>query len=181
MELKFGNQYIIQFKGLKEGKHPFSFDITKPFFEEYQVLEVVDGRISVEVVLNKKSQHMELDIRIDGFVNVQCDRCLDYFDLPIDYEEKIYVKFSDQPLNNIDNIIELHPNEYELNLKQYLFESIGLSIPYKKVHPENKNGKAGCNKEMISKLEALRSSGEQHNDDIDPRWDKLKNIIVNKN
>lgn len=180
MKLKLGNQYIIQFKGLKEGKHPFNFEINKPFFEEFQVLEAADGKLSVEIILNKKSQHLELDIQITGFVNVQCDRCLDYFDLPIAYKEKIYVRFSEQPLDNNDNIIELPPNEYELNLKHYLFESVGLSIPYRKVHPEDKKGMTSCNKEMISKLEALKSSDE-HNNDIDPRWDKLKNIIVNKN
>ncbi len=179
--MNLGNEYIIRFKGLKEGKHPFNFELKKPFFEEFRVLEAADGRLFVSIMLDKKSQHMELDIDINGFINVQCDRCLDYFDLPIKYIGKVYVKFSEESFEDSDDIIVLHPDDYELDIKQYLFESVGLSIPYKKIHPEDERGFSGCNSEMIDKLENLKSKGKKNDDYTDPRWDKLKNINVNKN
>ena len=149
--MKFENQYIIHFKGLKEGVHDFEFVIDKPFFEEFEHLEVPEGKVSVKVTLSKKTGFMELELALSGLIRVQCDRCLDYFALPVEYVGQLLVKFGDAEETD-DEVIFLDPEEHRLELKQTLYECISVSIPYRKVHPDLPNGDSGCNPEMIKKL-----------------------------
>ncbi|MBN2350861.1 MAG: DUF177 domain-containing protein [Bacteroidales bacterium] len=176
--MKFGNQYIIPFKGLNEGKHEFVFEANHKFFEEYNALEVTNGNVKIQVSLTKKTQLLELDFFLEGTIEVQCDRCLDYFSLPISYKSNLFVKFGEEDFSNDIDILILPPNEHELNIAQYIYECIGLSIPYKKIHPPDSSGRSGCNPEMIKKLEQFEI---KNTDIIDPRWEKLKNIFDNKN
>jgi hypothetical protein len=150
--LKIENQYIIHFKGLKEGVHDFSFAIGKPFFEAHPRLEIPDGSVSVSVQLVKKNNFMELFIRLSGELQVQCDRCLEYFPLPLMFDGHLVVRFSETEKEPDDEVIFLHPEESQLGLAHYLYECISLSLPMRKVHPDEPGGNPGCDPEMLKRL-----------------------------
>jgi uncharacterized protein len=153
--LKFEDQYIIQFKGLKEGVHLFEFILGKPFFEAFPNLEVPDGKLLTVVSLTRKSAFLDLDIRISGSIEVQCDRCLELFNMDVDYTGHLVVRFSEREEEGDDELIILHPEEYRLDLKHYLYECISVSLPYRKVHPDLPGGVSGCDPEMLNKLKTL--------------------------
>lgn len=151
--MKIENQYTIQFKGLKEGVHDFSFLIEKPFFEFFEYLTIPDGKVAVQVVLNKNSTFMELAIRLNGEIQVQCDRCLEYFGFPVDFSANLVVRFSETEKENDDEVVFLHPDDHQLSLMHYLYECLSLSIPIRKIHPELPDGESGCDPEMLKKLD----------------------------
>jgi len=151
--LKFDAQYIIQFKGLKEGVHEFAFSINKPFFEAFEYLAVPEGHVDVTVVLDKKSTFLDLDVDLKGEMLVQCDRCLDYFSLPLEYRGHLIVRFSETAMESDEEVMWIHPDEYELDLRHYLYECLSLSIPIRKIHPDLPNGEPGCDPEMLEKLD----------------------------
>jgi uncharacterized metal-binding protein YceD (DUF177 family) len=150
--LKFENQYIIQFKGLKEGVHNFEFTLGKAFFAEFEFLEVPDGKVHARIVLTRNPTFMDLDINLNGSIQALCDRCLGYFDLDVDYIGHLVVRFSEQEKEGDDEIIFLHPDEHQLDLKHYFYECISVSIPYRKVHPDLRDGQPGCDPDMLKKL-----------------------------
>lgn len=178
--LKIRNQYIVPFGGLKEGLHHFDFEVTDEFFEVYSALEIKSGHLNVGIDLLRKTTLLTFDILIQGVVSVRCDRCLDYYEQYIRYDGKLFVKFSerDKNNNNTDDVIILSPGEHELDLKHYIYESISISMPYKRIHPE-KNGVSLCNSEMLKYLEhQAESSDNQEENHI---WDKLKELLETKN
>jgi len=150
--LKIENQYIIHFKGLKEGVHDFSFAVGKPFFESYEHLEIPDGHVDVQVELTRKVNFLELAVVLNGEIQVQCDRCLEYFGLPVSYNGHLVVRFSDTEKEPDDEVIFLHPEDSQINLKHYLYECISLSIPIRKVHPDLPDGASGCDPDMLKRL-----------------------------
>lgn len=150
--MKIENQYIIQFKGLKEGIHVFLFTLDKPFFEAFEYLAVPDGKVEVRVELVKKPGHMELTVDLSGEIQVQCDRCLEYFPLLVVYTGRLVVKFSETVKEPDEEVIFLHPDDYQLDLKHYLYECLSLSVPIRKVHPDLPDGTPGCDQEMLKKL-----------------------------
>jgi uncharacterized metal-binding protein YceD (DUF177 family) len=178
--LKLVNQYIIPFSGLKEGDHKFTFGFNRAFFEKYSALEARDGEIEAVVWLEKKPSMLNLDINLKGKLEIQCDRCLDYFDMPLHYEGHIVVKFSDDVRTGTDEIWILPPNSFELDMEQYFYECIGLCIPIQRIHPENENQTSACNQEMMKLLESHRNTHKE-NENIDPRWIKLKELLNNTN
>lgn len=162
-------KFIIPFIGLSLGKHQYHYDIDDSFFQEFEHSEIKQGNLGVSLVLDKQSTMLILDFAITGFVNVMCDRCLDNFNMKLNTEQRLFVKFGEETREETDEIVVFSTNEYEIDVAQYIYEYIILSLPYSRIHPEGE-----CDPEVIKKLEELKINKEEKN--IDPRWDILKNI-----
>ena len=176
--MKLVNQYIIPFKGLHEGEHEFSYEIGEAFFEEYSSLEIRTGALQVNVLLNKKSNFLELSVSLIGRMEIQCDRCLEYFTFPLSYSGDLFVKFKETPEEPDDKVIFLHPSDDLLDLEQFFVDCIGLSLPIQKFHPDNDDETSGCDIEMLEKLDELAYKDSSEKEEaIDPRWVKLKDLL----
>jgi uncharacterized metal-binding protein YceD (DUF177 family) len=170
-------QFVIPFKGLSSGKHDFVFDIDDKFFDAFTESEINKGKVHVEVLLIKSVTMLELIFSLEGSVYVMCDRCLDDFDLSISYNTNLFVKFGETTEEQTDEIIVLSQNEFEIDLTQYIYEYIHLSLPYRRLHPDDDNGKSTCNKDMIKKLEEYLMDEKVKTPD--PRWNDLNNLLNN--
>lgn len=177
--MKLINQYIIPFAGLVEGKYEFKFDFREKFFKKHKVLEASGGEVEALVILEKKTDMLKLESQMKGALDIQCDRCLETFSYPIIYNASLIIKFGDNTDESTDEIWVLNPNKYELNLEQYFFECISLSLPIQRIHPEDLNGNSGCNSEMLNILNTHKESLFVEDKENDPRWDKLKDLLNN--
>jgi uncharacterized metal-binding protein YceD (DUF177 family) len=177
--LKLVNQYIIPFTGLKEGEHVFNFDFREEFFKKYDVLEAIGGEVKAEVFLLKKPNMLRLENQLRGNLKVQCDRCLELFSYPLFYSGSLIVKFGLNAEDSTDEIWVLNPDENEIDLEQYFYECISLSLPIQIIHPDTPAGNSGCNPEMLNILETQINITSGKNKESDPRWDKLKDLLNN--
>ncbi len=173
-------EYVIQFVGLGVGLHEFKFEVGDTFFKDFEYSEIKRGNIIIDLKLLKQSQMMVLEFEISGTVKAECDLCTGEFDLPINGTQKLIVKVGGSDTGNEDDdIITIAANEHELDLAQYIYEYITISLPSKRVHPLDKKGKSTCDKEVLKKLEDFIIEEEKEEKKIDPRWDDLKNIKLN--
>lgn len=170
--MKPNRQFIIPFRGLATGSHKFAFEIGDKFFDDFEESEISKGKVLVNVDLNKMANMLELDFKLSGSVVVTCDRCLDEFDMPVSFETILYVKFGDTTHEQTDEILIISHAEGELDLAQYIYEYIHLSLPYKRIHPNDKKGKSLCNKDMLKKLNKY-VSGEHSDNSLN----NLKNLL----
>ncbi len=166
------SDYLISFKGLKQGEHHFDYDIDKKFFDLFTYDDYLDANIQADVTLVKKSTLMELTFHIKGNVLVNCDLSGEEFNQPIEGTLDIIVKFGEK-FNNDDEVILILPHEsHSLDVAQYIYETTILSTPIKRVHPGVLDG--SLKSEALEKLKELENKKEEK---IDPRWDKLKGLI----
>jgi uncharacterized metal-binding protein YceD (DUF177 family) len=171
------SQYNIAFKGLALGKHVFEFVVDDKFFAEFDASIVDEGLVNVKVTLEKQSSLMTFWFDIKGTVSVQCDRCLEMYDQPIENHERVFVRLGERENIEGDDLIWVSTNDYQLNVAQLIYEFIGLAIPIKKVHPEDENGNSTCDPEMIEKLNKyIVREDEQEN----PVWKDLKKLLDNE-
>ncbi|MBI5218312.1 MAG: DUF177 domain-containing protein [Bacteroidia bacterium] len=168
------DKYVISYRGLKEGEYDFSFDIDNVFFKQFDASEISEAAVGAKITLYKKAHLIHLTFDLKGTVKVECDRCLGMFDMPVKYEGNLYIKFGDVYQEESDEIIIVPNHEAEINVAQYLYEFICLSIPYRRVHPD-KNGKNTCNREMIGKIEELSSDKKETN--INLKLKELKKLL----
>jgi hypothetical protein len=91
--------------GLKVGKHHFEYQISNAFFEVFDYDEFESSDIKVNVVLEKKSTMLELVFKHEGTVNVPCDLTSEDFDLPIQGEMKLLVRFGDTYNNDNEELV----------------------------------------------------------------------------
>ncbi len=73
-------EYLIQFVGLKPGKHQFDYQIDNSFFLHFEYNEFNSSNLQVELLLEKKQTLLELHFKHKGTVNVPCDLTNEDFD-----------------------------------------------------------------------------------------------------
>jgi uncharacterized protein len=171
-------QYIIYFSGLKEGNHDYHFDIDKSLFLEYGVDEITDAKVAIDVVLIKKSNHLAFSFEINGIVATFCDRCLSSLNLEIHDSQNLYVNFGEitSDVTDVDDTMILARAEDKIDLAKHFYDYLVLNLPIKKIHPDDEDGNSTCDQEMLKKLEEYQSR-EADDEETDPRWDKLKNLL----
>ena len=177
------NEFLIPFIGLKLGKHQFEYQINKAFFESFDYDEFESADIKVSVVFDKKSTMLELNFKHKGTIHVPCDLTNEMFDFPIKGKLKVIVQFGEEYNDDNDELLILPHGEHEINISQIIYEMIALSIPFRKVHPGVKDGT--LDSEALRKLNELRveeikEENKNTEDNIDPRWDKLKQLLTDK-
>jgi uncharacterized protein len=168
------SKYDIAYKGLKEGRHKFEYQIDDAFFELFEGSLVQKSNVAAEVILEKRSTILILLFKIEGTLELTCDRCLENYDQPVKKTAEIFVKFGEEKFDDGDDVICVSPEEYHLNVAQLLYEYTVLSIPAKHVHPDDKNGNRTCNKEMIEQIKKYSTSANEETHD--QRWDILKKL-----
>jgi uncharacterized protein len=164
----------IPLNGLKEGSHSFDFEIGKEFFEKIEESEVKEGSLIAHILVEKRTSHSDVLIKISGTVRISCDRCLEMFSQPVKCENKLLVKFGKRLEDSDPDIISVPTDEHELDLQQHIYEFIHLALPIKRVHPNDKKGRSTCDPVMLKKLDELIIDEET---DSDPRWDELKKLM----
>lgn len=174
-------QYTIPFVGLKDGTHKFQYQINNTFFEEFQYTEFNKTDIQVDIDFVKKSTLLELLFTIKGTVTIPCDVTSELYNQEISGDFKLIVKFGPEYNDENEEILVLPYEEYQVNVAQYIYELVVLSIPTKRVHPDVLNGT--MESETLKKLKELEINKEKpvEEETTDPRWDKLKDLLTGKN
>lgn len=173
--------FTIQFVGLKAGKHHFEYLIKNTFFEYFEFDDFNESNINTEVILDKKSTFLEFHFKISGTVNVNCDLSNEPFNQEIIGNFDLVVKFGDEFNDDNEEILIIPHGEYEINIAQYIYELIVLSVPTKLIHPGIKDGT--LKSDILDKLEELSPKAADQKENVektDPRWDTLKKLLTDK-
>ena len=156
--------YTIPYKGMKEGSHTFKWSVGGDFWKARPEGGILGGEIEVEALLEKGvTGAMRLEVGMTGSVTVPCDRCLEDCSLPVSYRGKLAVKVSDQEHPFEGDIMWLSPGESAIDLEQYIYESVVLSLPLQRVHPEDVHGQPLCNPAMLERFKIVT---EEEFDDL---------------
>lgn len=169
--------YNIQFSGLTEGIHFFDFSADKLFFACFENSDLKEGNIHIRVELEKRSTYLRLDFNIEGEVELICDRCLEKYFQIIQGNYPMFVKFTDVPAEDSDEVIFLQHGDYQVNVAKLIYEFIVLSVPIRHVHPDDENGNSLCDPEMLKKIDKYRAPETENK--VDPRWNDLRKLIGN--
>ncbi len=159
------NRYKIAYKGLESGSYSFDFKVDNAFFKEFEMIAasaseeqessdlILGGACDVTVDLMRSETFLRCGVSIIGSVEVECDRCLEPCSVAVDFEDEFTVKFSDSPELSGEwdgEVMWLPTGEGELDIAQYIYESIILDLPYQRVHEQGE-----CNPEMISRFKEI--------------------------
>lgn len=166
-------QFDIPFVGLKNDIHKIKYDIDARFFNLYEESPIKDAKLEVELELDKKSSFFILNFKVDGTVNVPCDRCLELFDYELLTDFTIIVKFEEREdkVGTEEDVLYLTRSESHLNVADIIYDYILINIPIQIFHSNDENGVSQCNPKVLEKLKLKKETEE-----IDPRWANLSKI-----
>ncbi|MDT0606348.1 YceD family protein [Croceitalea rosinachiae] len=176
MKLK---EFFIPFSGLKLGRHEFEYKIENKFFESFGYQEFNATSIALKAELNKMNTMMELDLRADGTINIDCDLTNEPYEQAISSDLQLVIKFGEEYNDEDDEILIIPHGEHQLYIAQYVYEMLVLAVPHKRVHPGVLDGT--LQSEALDKLEELElKETKEEKEDTDPRWDGLKKLLTDK-
>lgn len=171
--------YSVNIVGLANKVHHFEFEVGNDFFSQYGTNLITEGALRANVDLDKRETFIEAVFHISGIVKVVCDRSLDVFDQPIKARKKLMFKYGDANEELSDEIVMIHRETDSLELGQYIFEFTALELPMKKLHPRYRNEEEDDMDQegkIIYSSKPAPDEAEPGNEDIDPRWEKLRKL-----
>ncbi len=170
-------EFKLRISGVELGKHSFSIDCDNRFFELAEIPDLQEGLVKLQIEMEVFEKMITLDFHFDGFVMLPCDRCLEPVRIDLDFDEHLVVKLVPllEETQEEEDMWIVNENEYELDVFHYVYEAITLALPIRIIHPDDENGNSTCNPEILKKLEELTNPVPKE-DEIDPRWEALKNI-----
>lgn len=173
--------YTLPLNGLAQGRTVFDWKAGKEFFEAFDNADILSSALDVHVTVEKSGRYIGIDLDIEGYVTVPCDRCLEDLDLPVSAAPRFSVKFGEAPQEQAEDpkegereILYLPSSDADLDLSQLIYDFVNLSLPLQRVHPEG-----GCNPEMVKYL-GHEESSPQVPDGGDNPFAALKGLFDGK-
>lgn len=180
---------MIPFVGLKLGTHEFEFEVNDSFFNLMEFSIIEKGTIKVTLQLEKKETMMNAHFSAVGIVETLCDRCDTPMELPVEGDFSVVYKFGFEESED-EALIVLHPETFELDVRNAIYELVTILLPPRVVHKPGE-----CDEEMIALVQQYIINPEDDEDEDDweddeeeqipgieefdpkdPRWGILKNL-----
>ena len=144
--------YNIEFAGLSQGTHRFSYEIGEEFFDCFEHSEVIYGAISLDLTMEKESDMLVIDFVFKGWVELDCDICLKPYRQPVKHDHRLYVKFGIDFSEQSEDVIVIPSEARHFDIAHYVYEFIHLNLPIKRVHTGDGQEGSECDKEMLDKV-----------------------------
>lgn len=167
-------EYIIPFKGLKNGVHNYSFDVDHAFFKNFEMSRIQKANFNVELHFEKRDNIMDLHFNVSGKFESECDRCLKPIQLPLDFHDQLVLKISEEPFED-DEIITIDPKQSQIDLSVEIYEMIHVHLPLINVKNCEEENYKDCDPAYV-KYVSNHSSGE---DSKNPAFDVLNKLKFN--
>ncbi len=165
---------------LQNKSYDFDFAVDDSFFQAFDDSLISKGKAAVKTTLKKSETFIEVNIQIDGIVELICDRSLENFDYPLSVGQDLIFKFGEEEKELDDFMMQITKNTTHINLAQFIYEFISLSIPMKKLHPRFMNLDEAQEEDGLIYSSDNKAADNQadeaspgNDDGIDPRWKKL--------
>lgn len=145
------NFLLIALNGLPSGKTVFEGRLGKEFFVEFGNSEILDADVKTMVTVDKSGSYIGIDMMLEGYVTVECDRCLEDLVLPVSRTVLLEVKFgigeAQEQQDGEREVLYLSQDNTELDLSLTAYDYVCLSLPLQRHH-----GEGGCNPETLKHL-----------------------------
>ena len=171
------DNFIIPLNGLTAGKNEFFLHAGKEFFDSFDNEEIFDADLQIRILVEKSGRYIGVDCDIEGVVTVECDRCLEMLDMPVDVQVRLSVKFGEEEASEIGQetereVIFVKEDEAELDMSQIIYDYACLALPMQRVHEDGE-----CDPEAM-KYYGLRAEpdGSAEEDGENP-FSALKNMF----
>jgi len=169
--------FDIQIYKLGNKQHEYDFSVNTDFFSKFEGELVESGEVKINLLLDKRENLMELDFEFSGYLDLISDRSLEAFQYPIDISKKLLYKYGEEEQELEEDVMVITKNTQVINVGHFIYETIALQIPLKKLHPDEIEEDEEHN-EYVYIDDAEEEIEEEES--IDPRWAALKKLNKKK-
>ena len=173
------SKYCIDIINLKNQEYQYEFEIDSSFFNQFEESEIKKGSLNCFIILHKTESFIETNFKIQGQVELECDRSLEKFDHLIKLKRKMVFKFGDEDKEINDEVELISRNRQNIDMSQYIYEFISMGVPMKKLHPKYDTENDISDGQLFYSSNSDNSQSADSEEEIDPRWETLKKLKNN--
>ena len=175
-QINMGENFIIPLSGLAAGQTDFLWKVGKEFFESFDNTEILEAEIVARVVVEKSGRYTGVDCEVEGSVTVECDRCLEALELPVNTSISLSVKYgegesSSDPHEGEREVVFVSEDDAQLDMSQIVYDYICVSLPMQRHHDEGE-----CDPDTVRYLGNQSEKTVESLDENNP-FAALKNIF----
>ena len=176
LRVSMNDKFIIPLNGLTAGENHFFWQAGKEFFDSFENSEILDAHLDTDVRVEKSGRYIGVDCDVRGEIKVECDRCLDELEFPVDVEIMLSVKYgdeesSDEPQEGEREVLFVPEDSAELDMKQIIYDYVCLSLPMQRVHEDGE-----CNPDTMKYYGAEVTGISEENEGENP-FSALKSLF----
>ncbi|MDH3005023.1 MAG: DUF177 domain-containing protein [Candidatus Shikimatogenerans sp. JK-2022] len=129
---------------LLDNNEKFKFYINKKFFKlfiyNYNKEDFLNPKINILLVKKKKNNLFIFKFHFIGEITLICDISYNKFLFKINKKKILNIIFSNNKyIDETENYLIIPLNYRKINIAQYIYDSIILMLPLKKIDPKIKN------------------------------------------
>lgn len=189
MDKVFERKYSVDVPKLRHGLNEEKFTVDRSFFEAFEFSPIQEGRVQVQVMIDKSSTHLDAKFHFQGEITLECDRCLEPYPHNLDFETRIVYSFDEELEFDTDEVVLIEESTPTIFFAQDFYDFIVLQIPIRRVPEASVHL---CAPEVLSLLgmnsdgspkepEPVEEELEGEEDTKDPRWNALKRLKDQEN
>ena len=142
--------YDIPLETLKAGVHQFDYKLDDGFFAAFETDLIERGTFTAQVEIERVRSQFNLVVRYAGAAGVDCHRCLEPFEFPLEGEDEVVIKYDGAAgVREDDDVVYVPFGTETYNVARLLFESIGVALPISMTHDD---AGLACDPEMLKYL-----------------------------
>ena len=156
------NFLLVDLNGLTSGERLWSGALDGKFFVSFGNTEILDADVSVEIKARKNEAKVLVDILMKGSLTVNCDRCLEELQIPVESEALLEVRHEGRTETAPEDdreLVFIGVEETELDLSQVVYDYLCLSLPIQR-HQED----VQCTLQVLKYLNSGKSDERPEND-----------------
>lgn len=143
--------YSLPYLGMKDGFHKYYFKAENQFFTHFENSLIKEGEFEIELEVDKRGYISDFLFNISGKAKVICDRCLADIRIPVSGNFTLHGKISNTDEGDAE-VIYIKPDQSHIDLSQYIYEMICLSLPLLNVYGCEIENPRVCDDGVLSKL-----------------------------
>jgi len=179
--MNYRRTFDIAFVGLKPGIHEYEYNVADKFFTEYGEQDFKNCTAQIKLSLDKQNGFMLLRFEVGGKLELSCDRCGNHLPLDLWDEFRIMVKMVDDAdvMNNQEedpDVYYISRGESHINVSDWIYEFINLSIPMQRMCDEEEIGGPYCNKEVLAMLKKMDVQNSVPTNPLSKGLEKFKDL-----
>ncbi len=174
------NYFNLAFVKLSNGEHQLSYEVNDSFFEYFGNQEISGASVTFLASIIKSDSMLIIDLQGTGTLVSTCDRCLNSVRFSVRPDFRVIAHMNSSEVETVSNddinlqLIYLRSSDFELNLGSSIYESFLPCIPMVKSCESLEN------KDCDDSVTRIINQSGSNDDSVDPRWDKLKQLLNKK-
>lgn len=160
---------------MRDGFHKYQFVANDDFFAAFENSPIQQGDFEINLGVDKRGHISEFVFDLSGRAKAVCDRCLAEIRLPVSGRYVFHGKISSEAVDD-EEIITIKPEQSHIDLSQYIYEMICLSLPLTNVYDCENEIPRVCDDTILGKLSENINTNIEEKPEVSV-WENLKGLI----